>query len=113
MWFCGCCKGCKNFDLKTKNEVSNPWYHGCFWDCVPQYRLQLNCETSFPKHFKVIKTTFCSGKTLLVDGVEIFVSKVFNAKDLDNQQNMFKLTMKSTIATCMAPPFDINHLTKM
>ncbi len=46
-------------------------------------------------------------------GVETFVSKVLNANDLDNQQDMFKLKMKSTVAAFMAPPFDINHLTKM
>jgi hypothetical protein len=46
-------------------------------------------------------------------GVETFVSKVLNANDLDNQQDMFKLKMKSSVAAFMAPPFDINHLTKM
>jgi len=30
-----------------------------------QYWLQLDCEASFPKHLKVIKTTFYSSKTQL------------------------------------------------
>jgi hypothetical protein len=29
----------------------------------PQYWLQADCETFFPKHLIVMKTTFCSNKT--------------------------------------------------
>jgi len=29
----------------------------------PQYWLQGDCETSFPKHLAIIKTIFCSSKT--------------------------------------------------
>jgi hypothetical protein len=77
----------------------------------PQYWLQPNCEVSFSKHIHVIKTTFCS--RFWRDGEEIFMYKVLNANDLDNQQNMLKLTMKSNLAACMVPPFDINPLTRM
>ncbi len=79
----------------------------------PQYWLQAYCETTFSKHLVIIKTTFCSSKTHLLDGVETFVLEVLNANDLDSQQGMFKLTMKSNVAACMALPFDTNCLTKM
>jgi hypothetical protein len=76
-----------------------------------QYRLQPNCEVSFSKHIHVIKTTFCS--RFWRDGEEIFMYKVLNVNDLDNQQSMFKLTMKSNLTACMVPPFDTNPLTRM
>ncbi len=69
--------------------------------------------TSFPKHLIVIKTTLCFNKTQLLNGVETFVFEVLNASDLDNQQGMFKLMMKSNVIACMAPPFDSNPFTKM
>jgi hypothetical protein len=77
----------------------------------PQYWLQPNCEMSLSKHIHVIKTTFCS--RFWRDEDEIFMYKILNVNDLDNQQNMFKLRRKSNLATCMVPPFDINLLTKM
>ncbi len=43
----------------------------------------------------------------------MMVGELLNASDLDCQQGMFKLTMKSNAATYMAPPFDLNPLTKM
>ncbi len=43
----------------------------------------------------------------------MMVGELFNASDLDCQQGMFKLTMKSNATTCMAPHFDLNLLNKM
>jgi len=43
----------------------------------------------------------------------MMVGELFNASDLDYQQGMFKLTMKSNATMCMAPHFDLNLLTKM
>lgn len=77
----------------------------------PQYSLQPNCEVFVSKHIHVIKTTFFS--RFWRDGEEIFMYKVLNANNVDNQQRMFKLTMKSNLVTCMVPPFDINPLTIM
>ncbi len=71
----------------------------------PQYWLQVDCETSFPKHLAVIKILFALAKHNLLDRVETFVHEVYNASDLDSQQGMFKLTMKSNATACMAPPF--------
>jgi len=45
--------------------------------------------------------------------MKIFVFKVLNTSDLDSQQDMFKLALKSNATMCMAPPFDINPLIKM
>jgi hypothetical protein len=53
------------------------------------------------------------GKTHKVDDQDMMVSELFNANDLDWQQGMFKFTLKSNASTCMAPPFDLNPLTKM
>jgi hypothetical protein len=50
----------------------------------PQYWLQVDYETSFLKHLAMIKITFCSNKTQLLDGVETFVHEVLNANDLDS-----------------------------
>ncbi len=43
----------------------------------------------------------------------MMVGELLNANDLDCQQDMFKFTMKSNASACMAPPFDLNPLTKM
>jgi hypothetical protein len=48
-----------------------------------------------------------------LDGVKTFVPEILNANDLDSQQGMFKLMMKSNVAICMALPFDTNPLTRM
>jgi hypothetical protein len=53
------------------------------------------------------------GKTHKVDIQVMMVGELFNASDLDCHPSMFKLTMKSNVAACMAPPFDLNPLTKM
>jgi hypothetical protein len=53
------------------------------------------------------------GKTHKVDDQDMMVGELLNANDLDCQQGMFKLTMTSNATTCMAPPFDLNPLTKM
>jgi hypothetical protein len=42
-----------------------------------------------------------------------FIGKFFNTHDLDSQQGVFKLTMKSNAIECMVPLFDLNLLTKM
>jgi hypothetical protein len=52
----------------------------------PQYWLQAYCETFFTKHLAIIKTTFYSSKTQLLDGVETFVHEILNASTLiDNK----------------------------
>jgi hypothetical protein len=50
----------------------------------PYYLLQLDYEASFPKHLEVIKTTFYSSKTQLLDGVKTFVYEVLHVSDLDS-----------------------------
>ncbi len=42
---------------------------------------------------------------------EIKVHEVLNTTDIDCQQGIFKLIMKSNATSCMVPPFDINFLT--
>jgi hypothetical protein len=41
------------------------------------------------------------------------VHELLNASDLECQHGIFKLTMKSNVANCLAPPFDTNPLTRM
>jgi len=79
--------------------------------CIPNigYNQIVRCLSQ--NTFHVIKTTLLS--RFWRDGEEIFVYKVLNASNLDNQQSMVKLTMKSNLVACMVPPFDINPLTKM
>ncbi len=43
----------------------------------------------------------------------MMVVELLNVSDLDCQQGISKFTMKSNATTCMAPPFDLNPLTKM
>jgi hypothetical protein len=48
-----------------------------------------------------------------VDEQEVQVQELLKATDLDCQQGMFKLTMKSNAAACMVPLFYTNPLTRM
>jgi hypothetical protein len=73
----------------------------------------LECDATFVKHCQVIKLAFCLGKTHKVDVQDMMVGELFNASDLDYHPCMFKLTMKSNVAACMPPIFDLNPLTKM
>ncbi len=43
----------------------------------------------------------------------MMVGELLIVSDLDSQQGIFKLIMKSNVAMCMALPFDLNPLTKM
>jgi hypothetical protein len=62
---------------------------------------------------EVVKTSLCYGKISTLNGQEVQVFEILNAGDLECQQGLFKLTMKSNAMACMAPPFDINLPTKM
>jgi hypothetical protein len=73
----------------------------------------LECDATFSKHLQNIKSAFCLGKTHKVDDQDMIVGEFLNVSDLDYQQGMFKLTMKSNAVMCMTPPFDLNPLTKM
>jgi hypothetical protein len=75
--------------------------------------MQPECDATFFKHLQVIKLAFCLGKTHKVDDQDMMVGELLNASDLDCQQGMFKLTMKSNEVVCMAPLFYLNPLTKM
>jgi len=81
--------------------------------CIPNTGWIRNVMQHFVKHLQIIKTTFCLGKTNKVDDKNMMVGELLNANDLDCQQGMFKLTMKSNATTCMATPFDLNPLTEM
>ncbi len=39
--------------------------------------------------------------------------ELLNASDLECQHGMFKLRMKSIVANCLAPPFDMNLFIRM
>jgi hypothetical protein len=43
----------------------------------------------------------------------MMLGELLNANDLNCQQGMSKLIMKSNVVVHMAPPFDLNPLTKM
>ncbi len=68
---------------------------------------------TFVKHLQVMKSAFYLNKTHKVDDQDMMVGELFNGGDLDYQQGMFKLIMKSNAAVCMAFPFDLNPLTKL
>jgi hypothetical protein len=76
-----------------------------------QYWLQPDCDAFFAKHLGVLKIIFCYGKTHKVNELEVKVHELLNTSDIDCQQGMFKLTMKSNATSCMVPLFDINFLT--
>jgi hypothetical protein len=67
----------------------------------------------FWKHLEVVKASFCYGKTSALNGQEVQVLKLLNARDLECQHGLFKLTMKFNAMACMAPPFDTNLPTRM
>jgi hypothetical protein len=71
--------------------------------------MQLECDATFVKHYQVIKLAFCLSKTHKVDDQDMMVGELFHVNNLDCHLGiMFKLTMKSNAATCMAFPFDLN-----
>jgi len=71
----------------------------------------MTCQ--FRKHLEVVKTSFCYNKISTLNGQEVQVFEIFNVRDLEYQQGLFKLIMKSNATTCMGPPFDTNLPTKM
>ncbi len=75
--------------------------------------MQLECDATIFKHLRVIKSNFYLGKIHKVDDQNMMVGELINTNELDCQQGMFKFTIKSNVATCMTPPFDLNPLTKM
>jgi hypothetical protein len=73
----------------------------------------LECDATFVKHLQIIKLVFFLDKTHKVDDQDMMVGELLNVIDLNCQQGMSKLTMKSNVITHMTPPFDFNPLTKM
>jgi len=68
---------------------------------------------TFVKHLQIIKLIFYLSKTHKVDDQDMMAGELLNGNDLDYQQGMFKLIMKSNATTFMAPPFYLNPLTKL
>ncbi len=73
----------------------------------------MECDATFVKHFQIIKLVFFLDETHKVDDQDMMVGELLNVIDLNWQQGMSKLTMKSNAVACMTPPFDFNPLTKM
>jgi hypothetical protein len=53
------------------------------------------------------------GKPLVEGGSSYMASEMLSASTLDNQQGLFKLTMKANCEAACAPPFHINPLIKL
>jgi hypothetical protein len=85
----------------------------------PQYWRQEGVEGSLPHHLAVLKEFFChaklvnDGKPLVEGGNAYTIPEMLLASTLDNQQGLFKLTMKANCDSACAPPFNVNPLIKL
>jgi hypothetical protein len=83
----------------------------------PQFWLQANCDELFSLHLKTLKAHFCELRSVISrsekEGVSCQVSKLLDARTLDLQTSLFKLTMKSNAKTVMEEPHDMNLVTKL
>jgi hypothetical protein len=68
------------------------------------------------QHLLVLKEFYCRAKLVnegrpLVDGGSPYTApEMLSASTLDNQQGLFKLTMKANCEAACAPPYHINPL---
>jgi hypothetical protein len=85
----------------------------------PQYWRQEEAEESLAQHLLVLKEFYCRAKLVnegrpLVDGGSPYTApKMLSASTLDNQQGLFKLTMKANCEAACAPLYHINPLIKL
>jgi hypothetical protein len=81
----------------------------------PQYWMQEGAEASLAQHLLVLKDFYACAK--VVKGVEggrpYTAPEMLSASNLDNQQGLFKLTMKANCEAACAPLFDINPVIKL
>ncbi len=74
------------------------------WDCVsPILAPSILSFVIGGEYLEVLKRVFCYGKIQQVNNKEVNVLEFLNASDLECQQGMFKLTMKSRASTLPLP----------
>jgi hypothetical protein len=84
-----------------------------------QYWMQEGTEESLPHHLAMLKEFYCraklvnDGEPLVEGGSPYTVPEMLLASTLDNQQGLFKLTMKSNCDGACAPFFNVNPLIKL
>jgi hypothetical protein len=84
-----------------------------------QYWRQEGAEVSLPHHLAVLKEFYCraklvnDGKPLVEGGCPYIVPEMLLASTLDNQQGLFKLTIKANCDSACVPPFNVNFLIKL
>ena len=85
----------------------------------PQYRKQEGTDQSFPHHLAVLKSFYChakavnAGKPLVEGGKPYIAPDMLSAAMLDNQQGLFKVTMKAHPDVVCSPPFVVNPVIKL
>ena len=102
---------CDEFDRRFPSQE----LLDAFGIIYPQYWIQEGAEASLAQHLSVLKDFYSSAK--VVNGVEgrtpYTAPEMLSASILDNQQGLFKLTMKANCEAACAPPFDINPVIKL
>jgi len=86
----------------------------------PQYWKQEGADASFPQHLLVLKKFYCHAQLLKPEspnvdggGKPYTVPKMLSSSKLDNQQSLFKVTMKTNADAALGPPFDVNPVIKL
>ena len=85
----------------------------------PQYWKQEGADASFPQHLSVLKKFYCHAQLLQaespdVDGGRPYTApEMLSASKLDNQQSLFKVTMRSNADATLGPPFHVNPVIKL
>jgi hypothetical protein len=88
---------------------------GAFGIIYPQYWMQEGAEASLAQHLSMLKDFYSCAKIVneVAGGRSYTAPKMLSASILDNQQGLFKLTMKANCEAACAPPFDINPVIKL
>ena len=72
-----------------------------------------------PQYLAMLKEFYCcaklvnDGQPFVEGGSPYTVPEMLSTSILDNQQGLFKLTMKASCDSACAPPFNINSLIKL
>lgn len=85
----------------------------------PQYWRQDGAEESFGHHLAILKEFFAipksvnKGQPISSTGKAYTAPEMLSASNLDNQQHLFKITMRSNAEAACGPPFHINPVIKL
>ena len=112
-------RGCPIAFWRTGQAISSAGVTGCFWDYIPTVLEAAGRWRKLPQHLKLLKDFYCRAKLVnggspLTEGGRPYTApEMLSAAKLDNQQALFKVTMKTHAAAACEPPFLVNPVIKL